>query len=113
MRRFERIVDSALASLPARLLPYLENVQVIVEDVPPPQALGREEVVLGLYGGTPRGAPTSDAPELPDRLTLYRRPIESRATNKEDLFDLVREVVVHELAHHFGIDDDRLDEPGW
>lgn len=113
-RRFERLVDHALASLPAAFLAYVENVQIVVENVPPLDALGRgDEILLGLYQGVPRPARASDPPVLPDRITLYRRPIESRVTNKEDLLDLVREVVVHELAHHFGIDDDRLDELGW
>ncbi|MDP8932374.1 MAG: metallopeptidase family protein [Actinomycetota bacterium] len=113
VRRFERIVDSALASLPAKLLAYLENVQVVVEDVPSPQSLARDEILLGLYQRARRTARASAPPVLPDRITLFRRPIESRVTNKEELLDLVREVVVHEFAHHLGIDDDRLDELGW
>ncbi|MDP8960213.1 MAG: metallopeptidase family protein [Actinomycetota bacterium] len=113
VRRFERIVDSALASLPAKLLAYLENVQIVVEDVPSPQSLVRDGILLGLYQGVPRTARACDPPVLPDRITLFRRAIESRVTNKEELLDLVREVVVHELAHHLGIDEDRLDELGW
>ncbi len=114
VQRFERLVGSALASLPTKLLAYVDNCQVVVEDVPPPDALGPEEdIVLGLYQAAPPTAAASEPPVLSDRITLYRRPIESRATNKEDLLDLVRDVVVHELAHHFGIDDDRLGELGW
>ncbi len=112
--RFDRLVDDALASLPQELLDYIENVQIVVEDVPPGNALGQgDEVLLGLYQGVPRTVRSADLPLLPDRITLYRRPIEARATTKAELADVVRETVVHEVAHHFGIDDDRLDELGW
>ncbi len=113
VQRFERLVESALASLPPKLLAYMDNCQIVVENVPPPDVLGRGDgILLGLYQGVPPTAGASDAP-APARITLYRRPIESRAMNKEDLLDLVREVVINELAHHFGIDDDRLDDLGW
>lgn len=112
VRRFERLVESALTSLPPKILAYIDNCQIVVESVPPPDAFCRGDgIPLGLYQGVPHTA--GDAPVLPDRITLYRRPIESRAMNKEDLLDLVREVVIQELAHHFGIDDDRLDDLGW
>ncbi|HEX2027720.1 MAG TPA: metallopeptidase family protein [Nitriliruptorales bacterium] len=112
--RFGRLVDAALDDLPRGLLSYVENVQIVVEDMPPADVLGRgDEVLLGLYQGVPRTDRAGDPAVLPDRITLYRRPIEARVANKEELAALVREVVVHELAHHFGIDDDRLDELGW
>lgn len=111
--RFERLVDDALASLPPPLLAYLDNVELVVEDVPPPDVLGEgDELLLGLYQGVPL-TERDDAAALPDRIALYRRPIEARASDRHELAALVREVVVHELAHHFGIDDDRLDELGW
>ncbi len=114
LRRFERLIDDALASLPPELLAYVQNVQLMVEDVPPADVLGRgDEVLLGLYQGVPRTARAGDPPVLPDRITLYRRPIEARASNRAELGELVRDVVVHELAHHFGIDDDRLHQLGW
>ncbi|MBW3577521.1 MAG: metallopeptidase family protein [Actinobacteria bacterium] len=114
LRRFERLVDDALTSLPDELLRHVENVQIVVEDVPPADVLGDgDEVLLGLYQGVPRTQRAGDPPALPDRITLYRRPIEARVASKRELADLVREVVVHEVAHHFGIDDDRLGELGW
>jgi predicted Zn-dependent protease with MMP-like domain len=112
--RFLRIVDDAVASLPREFLPYLENVQVTVEEVPPPDPLGEgDEVLLGLYQGIPRTERDHGAPALPDRITLFRRPLEARARDLRDLEELVRHTVIHEVAHHFGIDDDRLDELGW
>ena len=114
-RAFDRLVDDAVAGLPAGLLDYLDNVEVTVEDVPPEDALedGTEVVLLGLYQGVPQTERTWGAPVLPDRITIYRRPLELRATSRTDLAELVRETVVHEIAHHFGIDDDRLDDLGW
>lgn len=114
-RGFDRLVDDAVAGLPAGLLGYLDNVEVTVEDVPPEDALedGTEVVLLGLYQGVPQTERTWGAPMLPDRITIYRRPLEMRAGSREDLAELVRETVVHEIAHHFGIDDDRLDDLGW
>ncbi len=89
-------------------------MQITVDDVPPADPLGEgDEILLGLYQGVPRTERGFGDAMLPDRITLYRRPLEARARSKHDLADLVRETVVHEVAHHFGIDDDHLDELGW
>jgi predicted Zn-dependent protease with MMP-like domain len=72
-----------------------------------------EEILLGLYEGVPRTERGFGDGMLPDRITLFRRPLEARARNQRELADIVRETVVHEIAHHFGIDDDHLDELGW
>ena len=114
-RRFERLVEDALAELPESLLEHLDNVQLTVEDVPPPDPVGTgsDEILLGLYQGVPKTERGWGDAALPDRITLFRRPLEARATSKAELAELVRETVVHEVAHHFGIDDDRLDELGW
>ena len=107
-------MDDAVSSLPPDLLGYLENVQLTVEDVPPPDPTGRgDEVLLGLYEGVPRTERSLGTAFLPDRITLFRRPLEAQARNRRELAEVVRETVVHEIAHHFGIDDDRLDELGW
>jgi predicted Zn-dependent protease with MMP-like domain len=112
--RFERLVEDAIASLPRQLLAHLDNVQITVADVPPPDPdTGEDELLLGLYQGVPRTERELDAAALPDRITLFRRPIELRARSRTELAEIVRETVVHEIAHHFGIDDDRLDELGW
>ena len=112
--RFARLVDDAIATLPRDFLPYLRDVQVNVADVPPADPMGSgDEILLGLYEGTPRTVRDTHPPLLPDRITLFRRPLEARARNRRDLAELVRHTVLHEVAHHFGIDDDRLDELGW
>ncbi len=112
--RFERLVETAIATLPPELLGYLDNVQITVEDVPPPDPVGEgEEILLGLYEGVPRTERGFGEGLLPDRITLYRRPLEARARSQQELAEVVRDTVVHEIAHHFGIDDDHLDELGW
>lgn len=97
-----------MTQLPPFILDHLENVAVVVEEVPP-----GDEVLLGLYEGVPRTERDGWLPPLPDRITLYRRPLEARARSRRELAWLIAETLVHEVAHHVGIDDDRLDELGW
>ena len=107
---FEELVAEALDGLPDWVHDRLENVQVMVESEPPTDAPG----LLGLYEGVPlteRGNDYSWA--LPDRITLYRRPIELEARGRpEEITRVVTDTVVHEVAHHFGISDERLHELG-
>lgn len=108
---FQRIVHSAVMSLPKELLQQLNNVQISIVDLPPPEF--DNELLLGLYEGVPRTERDIANPLLPDHITIFRRPHELRAASRHDLWHLVRDTVVHEVAHHFGIDDDRLEELGW
>lgn len=110
---FDRLVEDALASLPPQLAELMDNVAVVVEDVPPPDVIdGEDGILLGLYEGVPR-TERGDGWFLPDRVTIFRRPLEMRSRTKAELAAAVRVTVIHEVAHHFGIDDDRLDELGW
>ena len=107
---FERLVDAALETIPDEIASLVRNVAVIVEDDAPAEDPG----LLGLYDGialTERyGEPLM---ELPDRIFIYRRPLLAFCDDAEHLAEEVRVTVVHEVAHHFGIDDDRLDELGY
>ena len=108
--RFEELVGEALDGVPAALLDLMDNVVVLVEDRPPPG----EEDLLGLYEGyalTERG--WDYAGVLPDRITIYRNPTLRICESEDDVVDEVAVTVVHEIAHHFGIDDARLHELGW
>jgi predicted Zn-dependent protease with MMP-like domain len=108
-QRFEELVSEALDLIPAELAAAMNNVVVLVEDRHP----GGEHL-LGLYEGvalTERDS--SYAGLLPDRITIYREPILAICDSEEDVVDEVAVTVVHEIAHHFGIDDDRLHELGW
>ena len=106
--RFEEMVAAALDSLPAELGRLMSNVAVTVEHDPGPPGL------LGLYQGIPLTSRTTQyAGVLPDRITIYRLAICAICRTEDEVAGEVRRTVVHEVAHHFGIDDDRLDELGW
>ena len=108
--RFEELVGEALDEVPAELLSMMNNVVVLVEDKPPDGSYD----LLGLYEGTAltdRG--WNYAGVLPDRITIYRLPTLLVCETETDVIDEVAITVVHEIAHHFGIDDHRLHELGW
>ena len=108
-QHFERLVSEALDELPGWVLERMDNVDVTVEDDPP----HGQPNLLGLYHGIPltkRGAGYTSV--MPDRITLYHRPIEARARTDAELKRMVAHTVAHEVAHHFGISDDRLREIG-
>lgn len=109
---FDRLVGDAVSGLPDQLLRYLSEVEVAVADVPPP-ARDEREVVLGRIRRLPATRALRRSPDPSARLTLYRRPLEARAHSRPDLLELVQLVIVHELADHFGIGDELLDELGW
>ena len=109
--RFEDAVRDALDLIPTELAARMDNVVVLVEDEAPPD----EPDLLGLYEGvalTERDAWWA-AGSLPDRITVYRLPTLAVCDTVEDVVEEVAVTVVHEVAHHFGIDDDRLHELGW
>jgi len=106
--RFEEMVATALDGLPEELGRLMRNVAVTVEHGPGPPGL------LGLYQGVPLTSRTTQyAGVLPDRITIYRRAICAISRTEEEVADQVRRTVIHEVAHHFGIDDQRLHELGW
>jgi predicted Zn-dependent protease with MMP-like domain len=106
---FGREVEDALSSLPPELQEAVSNVAIVVEDEPPPG-----QPLLGLYEGIPltrRGSGYAGA--LPDKITIYRGPLERLyGADRESLRRQIRRVVLHEIAHHFGISDERLEELG-
>lgn len=108
MDAFENLVADAIDALPDGLVDLLDNVVLMVDDEHP------EEDLLGLYEGIPRTERGDYGGfELPDRITLYRLPLCEMCEDLEMLTDEVLITVVHELAHHLGIDDDHLHELGW
>lgn len=115
---FEDLVVEAIEEMPDEFLDYLENVAIVVEDWPDRDALDSVGVrsrtdLLGLYHGIPQTARSqSYSLVMPDKISIYRRPIEMRCTTDEEVRDMVKRTVRHEVAHHFGIDDDRLIEIG-
>jgi predicted Zn-dependent protease with MMP-like domain len=106
--RFEELAAEAVASLPESLSSHMDNVAIIVED----EARGRN--LFGLYEGIPlTRRNNSYNAVMPDRITLYQTTICQVCANEDDVRAQVRKTVIHEIAHHFGISDPRLDELGW
>jgi len=108
--RFEDLVGEALDEVPPQLLDLMSNVVILVEDDPPPG----EPELLGLYEGTALTERGWDyAGVLPDRILIFRNPTLRVCDTDSDVVDEVAITVVHEIAHHFGIGDERLHELGW
>lgn len=114
---FESLVERALAGIPSPFRESLEEVAVVVEDEPTPAQLRENglrphDTLYGLYEGVPRTEWGADWAPSPNKITLFRLPLEEDYPDPADLEEEVRITVIHELAHHLGIDDDRLDELG-
>ena len=114
---FERLVDRARAGIPSPYRDALAEVAIVIEDDPTPEQLrdnGLEpwDSMYGLYEGVPRTDYGADWVSVPNRISLYRRPLEEDFPDPVELEAEVRMTVLHELAHHLGIDDDRLEELG-
>lgn len=118
-QRFEELVAEALEEIPEPFASHLDNVHIVVEDEPSRDDLAGADVspggtLYGLYQGVPQ---TARGPgytfTLPDKITIFRGPILRACADEDEVYDQVAETVVHEIAHHFGISDERLDELGW
>jgi predicted Zn-dependent protease with MMP-like domain len=109
--RFEELVADALDTIPPELADLMDNVVIFVDDEAPPE----DPELLGLYEGVPLTERDSwyGAGTLPDRILVYRFPTLRTCEDEETVVEQVRITVVHEIAHHFGIDDDRLHELGY
>ena len=115
---FRRLVDEALGSVPAEFRPYLEGVPVVIEDWPPEALLEElgvpeDETLYGLYSGRALTEGPRESGQLPPRITIYRGPLRLDCEDEEDLRDEIATTVIHEIAHHFGIGEARLEELGW
>lgn len=115
-KEFEQLVERALRKLPRRFRARLENIAVVVEDWADDDTLREMDIeppdtLYGLYRGTDltrRDAGYGGV--LPDVITIYQRPIEEDCETVQEMEDLVRDTVVHEVGHYFGLDDERLGE---
>jgi len=116
---FDELVAAALQAIPEPFASRLENVEIVVADEPSAAELAGARVppgatLFGLYQGIPqtgRGAGYTFV--MPDKITIYRGPILRVCSDADDVRARVTETVIHEIAHHFGISDERLDELGW
>ncbi|WP_434617098.1 metallopeptidase family protein [Arthrobacter sp. A5] len=116
LTEFEDAAADAVARIPAELARAITNVAIFVEEryTPGPDE-DPDMVLLGLYEGTPLTERDAwwDAGSLPDRIAIYRQPILDICHSREEVIDEITVTVIHEIAHHFGIDDARLHELGW
>jgi predicted Zn-dependent protease with MMP-like domain len=106
--RFEELVGDGLDALPDEIARLMDNVAVVVED-------GRRLDVMGLYEGVPltQRDDSYGLMAMPDRITIFRRAILAACRTEDEVVAEVRITVIHEVGHHFGIDDERLDQLGW
>jgi predicted Zn-dependent protease with MMP-like domain len=116
-RSFESLVERALASIPMPFARALDEVAIVIADEPTldeleESGLDEDEGLYGLYEGTPRTEWGADLVPYPNKITLFRLPLEEDFPDPRDLEEEVRETVIHELAHHLGIDDQRLHDLG-
>lgn len=117
-RKFEQLVIRAIKSIPDEFHERLDNIDIIIADLPSPEqmeALGgrRGETLLGLYEGVPlTDRHASYGMVVPDKITIFQKAIESACSSDTEIVNEIKRVVLHEIAHHFGIDDDRLKELG-
>lgn len=106
---FEELVDAGLRRIPRKLLDNVDNVAIVTEDYNP-----QSSTILGLYEGVALTDRTSEyTAALPDKITIYRLALQDFVNSREELIEQVAITVIHELGHHFGIDDARLHELGW
>lgn len=113
-REFERLVLEALEDLPTSIRDRVDNLDIVVQNWPSPAELRQQGIpnrysLLGLYQGIPLTLRSHYDMALPDKITIYRRPIEAMCSTREQVVRQVRTTVIHEVAHHFGIDDATLD----
>ena len=115
-RPFEELVERAIAVIPMPFAEALDDVAIVIADEPTAEQLGLDatgdDTLYGIYEGVPRTEWGSDWVPMPNRITLFRLPLEADFADPDELEDEVWLTVVHELAHHLGIDEDRLHELG-
>ncbi len=114
---FEKLVAQALEQIPEKIRDHLDNVDLVVEDQPSREqlvgsGLDEDTYLLGLYEGLPLTERYDYGMVLPDKITIFQKTIESICTNDDEIVAEVMDTVAHEIAHHFGIDDSRLDDLG-
>ncbi len=117
-REFDRLVEDGLALIPEEIRALMNNVQIVVEEEPSEELLEElgvppDETLFGLYQGVPLTERSTAYSALPDRIIIFRRPLLDEFDDPLDIRREVARTVVHEIAHHFGISEERLVELGW
>lgn len=115
IERFEELVNEGIEAIPKEFLEKLENVEIIVEEEPTTEQLRKLKIrrgffLFGLYEGVPKTKRWGYSQVLPDKITIFKNPIEKGARSEEEIKKIVRDTVWHEIAHHFGMDEKRVKE---
>ncbi len=113
--KFEKLVNEGIKAIPKRFLEKLDNVDIVIEDEPAPYQLGKLRarknfVLFGLYEGVPQTKRGNYGQVLPDKITIFKKPIEKMASSGGEVKEIVKNTVWHEIAHHFGMDEKRVRE---
>lgn len=108
--KFGKLVNEGIKTIPERFLRMLSNVDIVIEEEPSPAQLKKlrmreSSLILGLYEGVPQTKRWHYGQVLPDKITIFRRPIEKYANSEEAIKEIVKNTVWHEIAHHFGMDE--------
>ena len=116
MEEFEKLVEKAISDLPAKFKKRMQNVAVVVEDEPSMEILQKmglnsKQTLLGLYQGVPLSKRDSNyCNVLPDKITIFKKPIEAINQNKDRLEERIKQVVIHEIGHYFGMNETDLEK---
>ncbi len=114
-KKFEEIVREGIKAIPKKFLEKLNNVEICIEEEPTPYQLQKlrtrkNPLILGLYEGVPQTKRQHYGQVLPDKITVFKKPIERVASSQEQIKKIVTNTVWHEIAHHFGMDEKRVRE---
>lgn len=107
---FEEVVADAIDALPEEFAGMLENIAIVVEEEPTEDDLDGEYEgeLLGIYRGLPRTVREFGAPELPDTVAIFRQPILRVSSSRDEAVEEIRDTLIHELGHYFGLEDDEM-----
>lgn len=115
IEKFEQLVNEGIKDIPQKFLDKLDNVGIVIENNPTSEQLKKLKVrknyfLFGLYEGIPKTKRWGYADVLPDKITIFKNPIEQSAQTEEEIKKLIKETVWHEIAHHFGMDEEEVKE---
>jgi predicted Zn-dependent protease with MMP-like domain len=113
--KFEELVNEGIRAIPKRFLEKLDNVDIVIENEPSPEQLRKLKmrkgsIIFGLYEGVPQTKRGNYGQVLPDKITIFQKPIERISRSENEIKEIVKNTVWHEIAHHFGIDERKVRE---
>jgi len=113
IEKFEELVNKGIETIPKGFLEKLDNVEIIVEETPTPEQLKKLKIrkgsfLFGLYEGVPQTKRWGYGQVLPDKITIFKAPIEKLAQSEKEIKEIVKNTVWHEIAHHFGLDEKKV-----